>query len=155
MNGDNYSKALERAMNLCSRSEHCIKDMKAKLNSWNLTSERENEAIIQKLLDNKFIEEKRYARSYTRDKFRFNKWGKIKIRIMLKSRGINDNDIEDGLGMVDYDSYVKMIEEEMNNKRRSIKAKNLFDLKGKLYRFAESRGYEKEIFYDFINKLDS
>ena len=100
MNVDNYSKALKRAMNLCSKSEHCKKDMQYKLNSWKLTSERENEAIIQNLLANKFIDEKRYARSYTQDKFRFNKWGKIKIRVMLKSRGINENDIEYGLGII-------------------------------------------------------
>ncbi len=155
MNGDNYNKALERAMALCSRSEHCIKDIRDKLNSWKLNSEGENEAIIQELADNKFIDEKRYARSYTQDKYRFNKWGKIKIKAMLKSRGINEKDIEYGLEMIDHDSYLKMIEEELNNKKRSIKAKNLFDLMGKLYRFAESRGYEKQYVYDFINKLDS
>ncbi|MBN1388835.1 MAG: RecX family transcriptional regulator [Bacteroidales bacterium] len=152
MNGDNYRKALERAMNLCSRSEQCIKDIQGKLNSWRLTSETENYSIIQRLLDNKFIDEKRYARSYVQDKLRFNKWGRVKIRVMLKSRGINEDDIEYGLGMIDHDSYIKMIEEEMDSKKRSIKAKNLFDLKGKLYRFAESRGYEREIFYDIINK---
>jgi len=155
MKGENYIRAIDRAMNLCSRSEHCKKDILDKLNSWKLTSEKENKAIIKSLTDDKFINEKRYARSYAQDKFRFNKWGRIKIRAMLKSRGISNDDIDSALEMIDNYAYSQMIEEEMSNKRRSIKAKNIFDLKAKLFRFAGSRGYEKEFIYNFINKLDS
>lgn len=155
MNSENYIKALERAMALCSKSEKCISEINEKLNIWRITSEKENKAIIQELVNDKFIDEKRYARSYTRDKYRFNKWGKNKIRAMLKARGISDSDIEYGLGMMDNDSYLKMIEEEMLIKKKTIKSSNLFDLKGKLYRFAASRGYEKEYIYEFINKLGS
>lgn len=155
MKGENYSRALERAMNLCSRSEHCMKDVLDKLNSWKLTSEKDNKSIIKSLTDDKFIDEKRYARSYTQDKFRFNKWGRIKIRAMLKRRGISNDDIDSALEMIDNDAYVQMIEEEMSSKKKSIKAKNIFDLKAKLFRFAGSRGYEKEYIYDFINKLDT
>jgi len=155
MKGENYIRAIDRAMNLCSRSEHCNKDILDKLNSWKLTSEKENKAIIKSLTDDKFINEKRYARSYAQDKFRFNKWGRIKIRAMLKSRGISNDDIDSALEMIDNYAYSQMIEEEMSNKRRSIKAKNIFDLKAKLFRFAGSRGYEKEFIYNFINKLDS
>ena len=155
MKSENYKRALERAMNLCSRSEHCKKDILDKLNSWKLTSEKENKDIIKSLTNEKFIDEKRYSRSYAQDKFRFNKWGRIKIRAMLKSRGISDNDIDSALEMIDKESYAKMIEVEMGNKKRSIKAKNIFDLKGKLFRFAGSRGYENEFIYDFISKLDT
>ncbi|MEA1887451.1 MAG: regulatory protein RecX [Bacteroidota bacterium] len=155
MNDDNYRKALERAMALCSKSEKCIREIQDKLDKWKLTSEKENKAIIEELVDNKFIDEKRYAESYTRDKYRFNKWGKIKIRAALKQRGINKKDIEYGLERIDHDAYVGMIEDEMTAKKNSIKAKNIFDLKGKLYRFAGSRGYENEYVYNFINKLDS
>ncbi|MFO7853283.1 MAG: regulatory protein RecX [Bacteroidota bacterium] len=155
MRDDNYRKAIERAMAICSKSEKCISEIQDKLIQWKLTSEKENKAIIKELVDNKFIDERRYAESYARDKYRFNKWGKIKIRAMLKKRGISEKDIERGLETIDHDAYVSMIEEEMANKKNSIKARNLFDLKGKLYRFAGSRGYENEYVYDFINKLGS
>ena len=155
MNGENYKRALERAMAICSKSEKCIGEIYDKLNTWRITTEEDNKAIIQELVKNKFIDEKRYARSYTRDKYRFNKWGRIKIRAMLIAKGISNSDIEYGLGMIDNESYLKMIEEEMLIKRKSIRASNLFDLKGKLYRFAASRGYERDHIYDFINKLGS
>ncbi|HEN20670.1 MAG TPA: RecX family transcriptional regulator [Desulfobacteraceae bacterium] len=154
MSDDNYKKALNRAMALCSKSEKCIRDVTSKLTTWGLSSAHQNETIIQELLKEGFIDEKRYAGSYALDKYRLNKWGRIKIRAMLRSRGLNEKDIEYGLDMIDQDDYLKMIKEEMSNKKKSIRAGNLFDLKARLYRFAGSRGYEKEYIHDFISKLD-
>lgn len=155
MNTDNYRKALERAMSICSKSEKCINDIRAKLNEWKLTEDDENNAIIKELVENRFIDEKRYAAAFTRDKVRFNKWGKIKIKAMLKSRGINEGDIQHGLGMIDQDLYLQMIEEEIKEKNKSTRAKNHFERKGKLIRFASSRGYEQEYIFEIINKLKS
>ncbi|MDT8401444.1 MAG: regulatory protein RecX [Bacteroidales bacterium] len=155
MNKNNYTIALERAMSLCSKSEKCRNDIGARLNEWKLTNKQENEDIINELVKNNFIDEKRYAGAYSRDKIRFNKWGKVKIRLMLKSRGIGEEDIEHGLGLIDDESYLGMIEEEIKEKKRTIRAKNLFDLKARLIRFASSRGYEQDYVYDIINRLKS
>lgn len=155
MNNENYLTALNRAMALCSKSEKCISDIENKLRSWKLTSDAENKTIIATLKEQKFIDEKRYARSYTMDKYRFNKWGKVKIRAMLRARGLSEEDIVYGTDTIDDDSYLQMIEEEMRNKKRSVRAAGTFELKGKLFRFASSRGYEKEYVYDLIDRLTS
>jgi len=155
MNKNNYTTALERAMSLCSKSEKCKNDIRAKLNEWKLTKDQENENIINELVRNNFIDEKRFAAAYTRDKIRFNKWGKMKIRLMLKSRGLGEEDIKYGLGLIDNDAYFEMIEDEIKEKKRTSRAKNFFDLKAKLIRFASSRGYEQDYVYDIINKLKS
>ncbi len=155
MNSENYNTALNRAMALCSKSEKCISDIENKLRSWKLSSDEENTAIIATLKEENFIDEKRYARSYTMDKYRFNKWGKVKIRAMLRARGLSEEDILYGTDTIDDDEYLQMIEEEMLNKLSSVKASNIFELKGKLFRFASSRGYEKEYVYDLIDRLTS
>lgn len=155
MRSENYANALNRAMALCSKSEKCVHDIENKLRAWKLTSDEEDKAIIATLREEKFIDEKRYSRSYTMDKYRFNKWGKVKIRAMLRARGLSEEDIVYGTEAIDDDSYTEMIEEEMRNKLRSVKASNIFELKGKLFRFASSRGYEKEYVYDLIDRLTS
>lgn len=155
MNSENYNAALNRAMALCSKSEKCISDIENKLRSWKLTSDEENTAIISTLKEENFIDEKRYARSYCMDKFRFNKWGKVKIRAMLRARGLSEEDILYGTNAIDDDSYLQMIEEELRNRLRSVKAANAFEMKGKLFRFASSRGYEKEYVYELIERLTS
>ncbi len=153
MNTENYNRALEKAMALCSRSEKCRKDIREKLATWRLTGGEENEAIIDKLIKDRFIDERRYAKSYARDKVRFNKWGKIKIRVMLKAKGLAEEDIEAGLNIIDMNNYLEMINDEIMTRRKTIKGKNIFDLKGKLIRFAKSRGYENEYVYNIINGI--
>lgn len=155
MNSENYNAALNRAMALCSKSEKCISDIENKLRSWKLSSDDENKAIISTLKKENFIDEKRYARSYTMDKYRFNKWGKVKIRAMLRSRGLSEDDIMYGTDTIDDDSYLQMIEEELSNRKKSLKAASAFEMKGKLFRFASSRGYEKEYVYDLVERLSS
>ncbi|MFO7754344.1 MAG: regulatory protein RecX, partial [Bacteroidales bacterium] len=134
MNSENYNAALNRAMALCSKSEKCISDIENKLRSWKLSSDDENKAIISTLKAENFIDEKRYARSYCMDKYRFNKWGKVKIRAMLRARGLSEEDILYGTDAIDDDSYLQMIEEELRNRLRSVKAANAFEMKGKLFR---------------------
>jgi regulatory protein len=153
MKSENYRSALARAMALCSRSEKCTHDIIAKLKAWKLTGNEENESIIQELKADKFIDDKRYAAAFTRDKVRFNKWGRIKIRSMLKARGISDPDIEHGLAVIDDEDYLRMMEEEIKEKLRTVKSGNKYELMGRLSRFASSRGYEQEYVYDIINRL--
>lgn len=155
MKSENYASALNRAMALCSKSEKCISDIENKLRSWKLTSDEENKAIISTLKEENFIDEKRYARSYSMDKYRFNKWGKVKIRAMLRARRLSEEDISYGTDGIDDDSYLQMIEEELGNRKKSVKAASAFEMKGKLFRFASSRGYEKEYVYDLIDRLGS
>ncbi len=44
--------------------------------SWNV-SEKDEEKIILKLTEEKFLDDGRYAGFYAKDKFKFNAWGRI------------------------------------------------------------------------------
>ena len=44
--------------------------------------------LIIELIQFNFLNEERYARSFARGKFRIKKWGKLKIRMALKKRGL-------------------------------------------------------------------
>ena len=68
---------LRRAAAYCSTVERCIQDVQKKIKAAGLTQE-EGERIIARLLQEKFIDEHRFARYFVNDKFRFNKWGRIK-----------------------------------------------------------------------------
>ena len=58
-------KALNRAMNLCSKAEYCISDIRQKLDSWGL-GQTASEQVIRKLIKENFINEERYAGAYVR-----------------------------------------------------------------------------------------
>ena len=72
-----YKEALAKATDLCGRSEKCSYDLEQKCHEWQLSGE-ETAKLIAYLKQEKFIDHQRYATSFVNDKFRFNKWGKIK-----------------------------------------------------------------------------
>lgn len=142
----NYKEALQRAAALCSRQEQCTSHIREKLKEWQMP-EVETERVLQKLQQEKFLDDKRYATFYVKDKFRFNRWGRIKISHMLRQRGIGEHDIQDALDQIDEESYFQTCLDLIKNKSKNLKEKNPFTRKGKLYRFAAGRGYEPDLIH--------
>jgi regulatory protein len=155
MNREQYNRALQKAMALCSRSEKCVRDIREKMASWDITDPGSVENLISELKEEGFIDEKRYASAYAREKHRFNGWGKHKISLMLGSKGIEKEIIREALEGIDQDEYRKTLKKDLLKKRSSVKAVNQYDLKGKLIRFAASRGYENDLIWSVIDEIIS
>ena len=68
-----YSELLERAARLCSKSEKCSSEIRDKLNQWGMP-ESEIDRAITSLEKEKFIDDRRYAGYFVRDKLKFNRW---------------------------------------------------------------------------------
>lgn len=144
--------ALNKAMALCARREYCSGDIRAKLESWGLNSS-EAKSVIGALIKEDFINDKRYAEAFVKDKYRHNKWGKVKITAHLKAKNISSELISLALESLDDDQYKLMVRETLDSHRKFVKAKNQYDLKGKLLRFGLSKGFESHILYDILNDL--
>ncbi len=147
-------QALIKAQNLCARSEKCKADIRQKLYDWQISSQDINK-IIDLLIQEKFIDELRYAEYFVRDKYRFNKWGRIKIAYILKQKQIPPNFINQALHEINEKEYRESIKNEIIKKHKNIKNTEAHKLKEKLLRFSQSRGYELEISLDIIEKIIS
>ena len=148
-----YKTALAKAMNLCSAREYSCMEIQGKLESWNVGSS-DCQKIIRSLVNENFINERRYSEAFTRDKFRHNKWGKVKIAAHLRSKMIPDQYIRDALESIDPGEYKNVINDLLKSHRKSVKARNQYELKGKLLRFGLSRGFESHLLYDILNDLE-
>jgi regulatory protein len=148
-----YKSALSKAMALCSKREYCIEDIRAKMQSWSVGN-TDSDRIISILIQENFINEKRYAEAFVKDKFRYNKWGKVKIRAGLKMKKIPGEIIKTALDSLDDVTYRKTIEDLLFVHRRSVKAKNQYDLKGKLLRYGLSKGFESDLLYDILSESE-
>lgn len=137
---------------LCSRSEKCSTDIHKKIMVTGLSSD-EADDIIEKLKAEKFIDDERYIRSYVSDKFKFNKWGKVKIRHYLKIKGLPDELIQTGLNEIDAGKYHETLIKTLKEKERKVKKKNKFEKMGQLIRFAQNRGFEPEIIHRYLNEV--
>lgn len=144
----NHAEALEKARKLCALEERCRYDVRKKLFDWGVNS-GDTEKIINQLVDDKYLDEWRFARMFAGGKFRNNKWGKVKISYELIRKNIAKNIIEDAIRRIDEKEYTEALRKELTKKQRSISAGDGVELKAKLHRFASSKGYE----YDLIDKV--
>lgn len=149
---ETFKNALSKAMAACSHREHCRSEIETMIEPWGL-SEQERAKIIGILTDENFINEERYSTAFVSDKFKYNKWGKVKISVHLKAKKIPPEVISNALDTIDREKYQKMLNDLISSRRKSIKAKNSYDLKSKLLRYGLSKGFESHLLYDLLNEI--
>jgi regulatory protein len=147
-----FKIALEKAMAQCSKREYCSDDIRNKLFSWGVDN-NDIGKILMILISDNFINEPRYATAFVRDKFKYNKWGKVKISAHLRGKKVPQDIISSALDSIDNDLYIKLLRELIEAHRKSVKAKNQYDLKAKLLRYGLSKGFESNLLYDILNDL--
>ena len=143
---------LNKAATYASRCEHCESEVREKLLIWGGTSE-ETDEIIAYLIEERYIDNQRYANSYAKDKFRFNHWGKYKISMMLRSKDIDSETIEEALGQIEEEEYLEKLQQILKDKLRSLKYSSEYEKKGKLFKFAQSRGFESSAISKVIDSI--
>lgn len=148
-----YDEALSFSAALCSSSEQCAMDIMRKIEKLELNFEDKIQ-IVNTLKLNGFLNDDRYVKAFINDKFKFSKWGKVKIANMLRQKGFDASTIENGIELIDKDDYIETLLEILNQKRKSTKSKSLFDLRNKMFRFAISRGFETSVTINCLKSLN-
>jgi len=144
--------ALAKVQFICSRQEKCCSDIRKKLQNWNISPD-DQDTVIQSLIEDKFIDEERYTNFYVRDKFRFNRWGNIKITHHLKQKQIPEWMISAAIEQIDVKEYADCLEDILRTKIKNIKEEDPYQLKAKLFRFAQGRGFESALILSIADKL--
>jgi len=148
-----YKIALNKAMNQCSRREYCSDEIRRKLLAWNVENS-EAEKILSILYKENYINDLRYAKAFVRDKFNLNKWGKVKLSVYLRKKNIPANIIRLAIDSIDNEAYLRLLKNLIADHRKSVKAKNQFEMKAKLLRYGLSKGFESSLLYDLLNEID-
>ncbi|MGC9469918.1 MAG: regulatory protein RecX [Bacteroidales bacterium] len=144
-------EALEKTRAMCARREYCTAEIVQKLNGWGLGGNEVKE-VIDGLQKEGFLDEFRYASAFVRDRVRFNKWGKLKIRHALRMKGVNNDVIEPSLNEIDSNEYLQMMRVELQKKKCTVRG-NPLAVRARLQRFAFSRGFEPELADRVIEEL--
>ncbi|AVM53188.1 regulatory protein [Bacteroides zoogleoformans] len=135
------TEALKRMESYCSTAEHCRAEIVEKLQRMGVNHDAV-ERIVNRLITERYIDEERFCRAFVNDKYRFAKWGKYKIGKALQQKEIPSSVYRTSLDEVDEEEYLAILRNLLAAKRKSIRAKSEYELKGKLVRFALSRGFE-------------
>ncbi len=143
-------ETLNKAAAYCTLCERCISEVKAKLDAWGVSYSAQ-QTIIDRLIDEKFIDEQRYCRAFVNDKLRFNHWGRIKIQAKLREKNLPRDLIAEALENIDDEEYNNILHTLLENKSREVSNINEYKKREKLLRFVASRGFEPSLIMKHLN----
>ena len=144
-------QVLDKMAKYCAYQERCVKDVRDKLKAFEI-SEEEKAKIIDYLLDNRFVNDERYAKAFVRGKVNQSGWGVNKIRFHLIQKGIDKNIIEEALGQTDEEAYRQRLIEILETKSKTVKAANDFEKKRKLAAYAMQKGFEGSLVWEVLKE---
>jgi len=147
-----YGQAYRKAADYCAAQDRCISEIKLKIRSWEIDSEFYDQ-IINQLIDEGFLDEKRFAENYARGKFRIKGWGKLKIAAGLRARSIPASIIQLALAAIDQEEYTLFLSSLLKKKLIQLGGNSAADQQKAAY-FAASRGFESGLIALHLHDAD-
>ncbi|MCH2042604.1 MAG: RecX family transcriptional regulator [Saprospiraceae bacterium] len=145
-----YDEALRKMQAYCAYQERCHKEVKEKLIALGIYGD-DLDNIIVDLIEQKFLDEQRFANLFIGSKFRQKRWGKIKIMQAIKAKGVSAYCIKKGFkNEITDEAYQAALYEVIEKKDKLIAAKNLWELKQKLAKYAINRGFESWLVWEVL-----
>jgi len=154
--------ALLRLQNYCAFRERSTEEVRKKILEFGLNPS-EAWTVLEKLTKAGFLNEDRFARAFAGGKFRIKKWGKRKIEVEMKKKGLSEELIEKGLNELPEKDYSDTLDDLLKKKWAQIARKGT-DTKDyetrqknhqKLIRYALQKGYEMDLVMQKVNKVVS
>lgn len=146
-------QVMQRLSALCAQAEHCSYEMTEKMRRWGIDDEVQAR-VMARLISEKFVDDERYSRLFTREKIKFNKWGRRKVEQGLMAKRIDRGIIQLVLDEVDDEDYLSVLRPLIKSKRRQLKPMSDYETTGKLMRFALSRGFTMDIIRQCLDGAD-
>ena len=142
-------EATLKLMQFCAYRDRSQKEVEEKLKELRMIPMACEEIII-KLMQEDFLNEERFARSFVRGKFRIKKWGRNKIKQELKLREISSPIIKLAFTEIEEEEYKQTLKELAEKKFRLIKEPNAFKKRKKLSDYLLQKGYEPALGFECV-----
>ena len=146
------SEATKKIEYYCAYQERCHKEVVEKLVSYGMFSDA-REHIIAHLIQENYLNEERFAKSFARGKFKIKKWGKNRIVQELKHRNISKYNIQIALKEISEKEYLRTLDSIAKKRWLEIKESHPLKKKKKLVSYLMYRGWESHLIYEKIGEL--
>lgn len=143
-----FDEIKQKLVNYCVYQDRCHYEVEQKMREFLLIDEAKEEIMLYLLQEN-YLNEERFTRSYIRGKFHIKHWGKAKIKIHLKQKQVPEkliNSCFDEIDEQDYNKTIRKIYEDYYSKQKGLKE---YQRKSKAIKYLMSRGFE----YEKINDI--
>lgn len=139
-----------KLVNYCVYQDRCHSEIEQKMRDFLLIPEAKDEIFLYLIKEN-YLNEERFTRSYIRGKFYIKHWGRNKIKMNLKQKGITEKLISKSMDEIDTDDYEKAINKIYQDYFSKQKGLKEYQKKSKTIKHLMSKGFEYDIVLDVIN----
>ncbi|RMF22600.1 MAG: RecX family transcriptional regulator [Bacteroidetes bacterium] len=136
--------ALKKLQRYCAYQDRCHREVRSKLLRLGVRGATLEEVMVE-LIEEGFLDEERFARSFARGKWRFKGWGRRRIVRELQARDLSEYCIRKALEEIDEAEYLPGLVRLLERKAGAIGNCPLPELRKRLRNFALRRGYEPEV----------
>ncbi len=144
-------QALNALMRLCARAEKSEGDARRLMRGWGVP-EADARRVLDRLVRDRFIDDRRYAEAFVREKLRLSGWGTYKLRTALQRKGIARETIEAALAQADPATLTERLTAQLTRKARTVRAGSPRELRTKLIRYGVSLGYDYETVMESVSQ---
>lgn len=141
-----------RMKQYCAYQERCVNDIQTKLISWSVRHDIIDD-VIHRLMEDDYLNEERFAKTFAGGKLRINKWGKNKIFAELSKRKIPELYIQIALQDIPDEEYLGILKEILTKKDNTLDVKDPFKRKQKLLDYAISKGFHPQVVRKVIEEI--
>ena len=138
----------------CSYQERCHDEVVQKLYDLGMKT-NEIDIVVVHLLQNDFLNEERFSRSFARGKHRIKKWGKIRIVNELKQRHIAAPNIKLALTEISEEQYQETFHTLAEKHWEILKESDGQKKKKKWCDYLLRKGWESNLVYEKMKGLSS
>ncbi len=139
----------------CKYQERCHNEVRNKLYELGFSTITVDDQISE-LIASDILNEERFAKAYTRGKWRMLHWGRNKIKQQLKLKNVSEYCIKKALLEIPDDEYMTMIDDLTKKKWNELRTERSKQTKkAKVYRYMLQKGYEQDLVLGSIAICDS
>lgn len=148
-------QAFQKLKHFCGYQERTHQEVKEKLYSMGLWK-KDVETLLSRLIEEDYLNEERFAKSFAGGKFRMKSWGRVKIIHEMRQKKISEYCIKKGLKEIDETAYLTALDKLGRKKLATLKSEtNIFVRKRKLLDYLLRKGYEGDLCHTLVQELTS
>ena len=143
---------LEKMRSYCMYQERCILEVKKKLSRLHVVPKSKSK-IIDRLIEDDYLNEVRFSKLFIQGKLRIKKWGRIKLNYELSIRGIKKFIIDEEINKISKVDYFQYFNEFSNNKIKTLTGSKE-QKKRSFVNYFTYRGWENNLIYEKLNEIN-
>lgn len=144
-----FEEIKQKLVNYCVYQDRSHSEVELKMKEYVLIPEAKEEILLYLIKEN-YLNEERFARSYTRGKFYIKKWGRNKIKTSLFQKGITEKLIQKSFEEIDEKDYEKTLLDLIEKTIFTYKGLKDYQKKQKLIKYLISKGYEYNLILEIL-----